>query len=82
MPFYSFIEGCGHVRAVAAMRFRQAVAAALFAWTAMLLHHGLYSPALVIVGQSGTGLLYVATHRRLLAGLLRTSCSERHPMEA
>ena len=46
LPFYSFIEGCGQVRAVAAMRFRQAVAAAALAWTAMLLHHGLYSPAL------------------------------------
>ena len=71
MPFYSFLEGCGHVRAVAAMRLRQAVAAALFAWAPLLLHRGLYSPALVIVGQIVAGLLYVATHRRLLAGLLR-----------
>ena len=71
MPFYSFLEGCGHVRAVAAMRFRQAVAAALSAWAPLLLHRGLYSPALVIVGQSVTGLLYVARHRQLLAGLLR-----------
>ncbi len=53
------------------MRFRQAVAAALFAWAPLLLHRGLYSPALVIVGQIVTGLLYVAKHRLLLAGLLR-----------
>jgi hypothetical protein len=71
MPFYSFLEGCGHVRAVAAMRFRQAVAAALFAWAPLFLHRGLYSPALVIVGQIVTGLLYVTKHRLLLAGLLR-----------
>lgn len=37
----------------------------------MLLHRGLYAPALVIVGQTGTGFLFVARHRRLLAGLLR-----------
>jgi len=71
MPFYSFIEGCGQVRAVAAMRFRQAGAVALCAWAPMLMHHGLYSPALAIVGQSVTGLVYVAGHRQLLAGLLR-----------
>ena len=51
MPFYSFLEGCGHVRAVAAMRFRHGWRVALCAWTPMLLHHGLYSPALVIAGQ-------------------------------
>jgi O-antigen/teichoic acid export membrane protein len=76
MPFYSFLEGCGHVRAVAAMRFRQAIAAALFAWAPLLVDRGLYSPALVIVGQIVTGLLYVATHRRLLTSLLRLrSCA-------
>jgi hypothetical protein len=71
MPFYSFLEGCGHVRAVAAMRFRQAGAAALCAWGPMLMHHGLYSPAMVITGQMATGLVFVSGHRRLLAGLLR-----------
>jgi hypothetical protein len=71
IPFYSFLEGCGHVRAVAAMRFRQAGAAGLCAWGPMLVHHGLYSPALVIAGQMATGLLFVSGHRRLLAGLLR-----------
>jgi hypothetical protein len=71
LPFYSFLEGCGEVRAVAAMRLRQAVAAAALAWGAMLLHRGLYAPALVICGQVGTGLVFLAAHRRLLAGLLR-----------
>jgi hypothetical protein len=71
LPFYSFIEGCGQVRAVAAMRFRQAVAAAALAWTAMLLHHGLYSPALVIVGQVGVGLVFLFARRRLLISLLQ-----------
>jgi len=70
MPFYSFLEGCGQVRAVAALRLRQAIAAAVLAWAALLLHHGLYAPTLVIVGQVGTGLQFLATHRTLLMGLL------------
>jgi len=69
-PFYSFMDGCGQVRAVAALRLRQAVVGMALAWTAMLLHHGLYSPALVILGQVGTGLFFLATRRRLLTGLL------------
>jgi len=76
MPFYAFLEGCGHVRAVAAMRFRQAGAAALCGWGPMLVHHGLYSPAMVIAGQMATGLLFVSGHRRLLAGLLRSRGGE------
>ena len=71
MPFYSFLEGCGHVREVAAMRFRQAAADRFLRLGVLLLHRGLYSPALVIVGQIVAGLLYVAKHRLLLAGLLR-----------
>src|ERR1035441_1715235 len=68
-PFYSFLDGCGQVRAVAALRLRQAVVGMALAWTAMLLHHGLYSPAMVIAGQTATGLVFMATHRRLLTGL-------------
>jgi len=70
MPFYSFLEGCGQVRAVAALRLRQAIAASLLAWSALLLHHGLYAPTLVIVGQVITGLCFLAMHRPLLMGLL------------
>ncbi|HME58622.1 MAG TPA: hypothetical protein VKF63_09815 [Terracidiphilus sp.] len=69
-PFYSFLDGCGQVRAVAALRLRQAMVGMALAWTAMLLHHGLYSPALVILGQVGTGLFFLAARRRLLTGLL------------
>ena len=70
LPFYGFLEGCGEVRTVAALRLRQALAANVLAWTAMLLGHGLYAPALVIVGQVGVGLMFLANRRRLLAGLL------------
>jgi hypothetical protein len=69
-PFYSFLDGCGQVRAVAVLRLRQAVVGMALAWTAMLLHHGLYSPALVIAGQVVVGLFFLATRRQLLTGLL------------
>ena len=70
-PLYAFLEGCGQVRAVAAMRLRQAAASAVLGWTALILGNGLYSPAVVILGQIAVGLLFVARHRRLLAGLMR-----------
>jgi hypothetical protein len=76
VPFYSFLEGCGRVRAVAAMRLRQAVAASVFAWAAILLHRGLYAPALVIASQTGTGLFFLASHRHLFKGLLRHPASK------
>lgn len=69
-PFYSFLDGCGQVRAIAVLRLRQAVVGMALAWTAMLLHHGLYSPALVIAGQVVTGLFFLATRRQLLTGML------------
>jgi hypothetical protein len=75
-PFYSFLDGCGQVRAVAALRLRQAAAGMVLAWAAMLLHHGLYAPALVIAGQCGTGLFFLAARRRLLTGLLRYSAGD------
>jgi hypothetical protein len=53
------------------MRLRQSLAGMVLAWTAMLLHQGLYAPALVIAGQVAVGLFFLATHRRLLTGLLR-----------
>jgi len=76
VPYYSFIEGCGYVRAVAVMQLRQAIAYAGLAWTAMVLHHGLFAPALVIAGQVGIGLHFLFGHRRLLIGLLRYRCGE------
>jgi hypothetical protein len=71
VPLYSFLEGCGQVRAVAAMRLRQAIATSAFAWVPMLLHHGLYSPAMALAGYVCVGLAFLASRRHLLAGLLR-----------
>jgi len=70
-PCYSFMDGCGQIKAVAAMRFRMAIVGSVLAWSAMLLHHGLYAPALMILGQVGTGLHFLSGRRRFLTGLLR-----------
>jgi hypothetical protein len=70
-PFYSFVEGCGQVRAVASMRFGQAIATSIFAWLPMPIHRGLYSPALAIIGYVAAGAFFLAKRRRLLIGLLR-----------
>ena len=75
-PFYSFLEGCGQVRAVAAMRFGQALATSAFAWAPLLLGRGLYSPAMAIAGYVAAGLVFLARRRRLLHGLLRHAASE------
>ena len=70
VPWYSFLEGCGYVKAVAAMQLRQAIAAMMLAWLALVCHAGLFAPALVIVGYVGVGLRFLVAHRRLLFGLL------------
>ena len=75
-PFYSFLDGCGQIRAVAALRLCQAVVGMTAAWAAMLLHRGLYSPALVLAGQLAAGLFFLATRRHFFGGLLRHPARE------
>lgn len=71
-PVFSFLEGCGYITEVARRRFAQAVLGSFLAWTAMAIHHGLYAPALVILGQVAVGLAFLFSHklRRLMKGLL------------
>lgn len=71
-PVFSFLEGCGSVAQVARMRLGQAILGSLLAWTAMATHHGLFSPAMMILGQATVGLAFVLTspRRPLLKGLL------------
>lgn len=71
-PMFSFIEGCGSVAQVARMRLSQAVFGSLLAWTALLLHHGLFAPAMLIAGQATMGLVFLLTapRRKLVKHLL------------
>jgi len=70
-PIFSFLEGCGYVARVARTRLAQSITGGLLAWTALLLHHGLFAPALLISGNAIAGIVWLATRRRLLFHLLR-----------
>jgi len=71
-PVFSFLEGCGFVAQVAYRRFVQAILGSFLAWSAMVTHHGLYSPAMVILGQVTVGLAYLLSSklRPLMKNLL------------
>lgn len=78
-PIFSFLEGCGYVADVARMRLMQAMVASSLAWSALLLHHGLYAPAMVITGQAIVGLGWILIRRRrLIFGLLRHKTRGNH----
>jgi hypothetical protein len=69
-PFYSFLEGCNQVRAVARLRMLQSLTVLAIAWASIASGHGLYSCALVNVGWIAVGLAFLARRGRLLRGLL------------
>ncbi len=70
-PVFSFLEGCGYVARVARTRLSQSITGSTLAWMALLLHHGLFAPALLITGQAIAGLIWISRRRRMLLGLLR-----------
>ena len=70
-PVISFIEGCGQVATVCRMRFFQSLAGTLAAWAALLSHHGLFAPGMVLVGQGAVALGLIYTRRALLLPLFR-----------
>lgn len=70
-PLLSFMEGCGFVANVARVRLAQAVAGSSLAWLALATHHGLFAPAMVILGNACVSLSWLSRHRRLLLPLLR-----------
>lgn len=70
-PLFSFLEGCGYVPEVARTRLRQSIAGTLLGWGAFVVHHGLFAPGCMILGQGLAGVWFVFSRRRLLLGLLR-----------
>jgi hypothetical protein len=79
-PIFSFLEGCGSVSQVARMRLGQAIFGSVLAWTVMTTHHGLFSPAMMILGQATVGLVFLLTppRRKLLKDLLFYPVGEHH----
>jgi O-antigen/teichoic acid export membrane protein len=70
-PFLSFLEGCGYVPEVARLRLMQSVTGSLLAWAALMSHHGLFAPSMVLFGMASTSLVWLTGRRKLLLGLLR-----------
>ena len=76
-PVLSFLEGCGQVAQVARMRFFQSTVSVAAAWTVMLSHHGLFAPAMVLLGQGTVACFMLYSRRRLLIPLLRMHVAHR-----
>jgi hypothetical protein len=70
-PVLSFLEGCGQVAQIARMRFFQSTVAVAMAWTALLTHHGLYAPAMILTGQGFVASVLLYSRRSLLVPLLK-----------
>jgi len=70
-PFLSFLEGCGYVPEVARLRFLQSVTGSLLAWTALMSHHGLFAPSMMLFGMASASLVWLVGKRKLLFGLLQ-----------
>ena len=75
-PVLSFLEGCGFVANVARLRFAQAITGSLLAWIALFSHHGLFAPAMMILGNAFASCLWLFGKRRLLLGLFRYRTSQ------
>jgi hypothetical protein len=70
-PFLSFLEGCGYVSEVARLRFMQSAMGSLLAWAALISHHGLFAPSVMLFGMGSASMVWLIGKRKLLLGLLR-----------
>lgn len=70
-PVLSFLEGCGYVANIARLRLAQAMLGGGLMWLALSTRHGLFAPAMMILGQVIAGGVWLYGRRSLLLGLLR-----------
>lgn len=70
-PILSFLEGCGYIANVARLRLAQAAVGSVLAWLALGTHHGLFAPAMMIIGNGSVAAVWLLGKRKLLLGLLR-----------
>jgi len=70
-PVLSFMEGCGYVARIARVRFGQVAIGNALAWFALISHHGLFTPAMMIAGNICVACIWLSRRRKLLLGLLR-----------
>ncbi len=70
-PVLSFMEGCGYVSRVARLRFMQAVLGSICAWLVLILHHGLFAPAAIILANAAGAFFWLFQRRNLILTLWR-----------
>lgn len=70
-PLLSFLEGCGYVPEVARLRFFQSMIGAFLAWAALISHHGLFAPSMMLLGMASGSVIWLLGKRKLLLRLLR-----------
>jgi hypothetical protein len=70
-PLLSFLEGCGYVPQVARTRLIQSIIGSLLVWIALSSHHGLFAPAMMLLGMASGSLIWLFGRRKLLLALLR-----------
>ncbi len=75
-PLFSLLEGCGYVPQVARTRLWQAMTGSILAWVVLLMHHGLFAPAALILGQAIAGSSWLISKRKFLFHLFRYHCGE------
>lgn len=75
-PLLSFFEGCGYVPEIARLRFIQSVLGSALAWAALITHHGLYAPSMMLLGMAAGSIAWLFGKRKLLSGLLKYTTGE------
>jgi O-antigen/teichoic acid export membrane protein len=75
-PIVSFLEGCGFVPSVARLRLAQAMSGSALAWLMLILHHGLFAPAMILSANAVVAAIWFFRRRNLLLSLLRHSPGE------
>jgi O-antigen/teichoic acid export membrane protein len=75
-PIVSFLEGCGFVPNVARLRLVQAMSGSGLAWFMLIVHHGLFAPAMILSANALVASFWLFRRRNLLLPLLRHSPGE------
>jgi len=75
-PILSFMEGCGFVANVARLRLGQAATGSTLAWLSLATHHGLFAPAMIMIGNACVAFIWLSRRRHLLGALLRHPSGE------
>ena len=75
-PIVSFLEGCGFVPNVARLRLAQAITGSALAWLVLIMHRGLFAPAMILSGNAAVAAVWFFRRKKLLLSLFRHTPGE------